>query len=99
MRLLEICCDFSDDYLVGHARRVGLARENTSAETLARLLPTIRFDIRFESDRLRDSDFENFHRIRQSATVAQNTEPLAAFLGVAADAAEEIAATHYLFVD
>ncbi|GGO29769.1 glycosyl transferase [Gemmobacter aquaticus] len=99
VRLLEIGCDFSDDYLVGHARRVGLARENTSAETLARLLPTIRFDIRFESDRLRDSDFENFHRIRQSATVAQNTEPLAAFLGVAADAAEEIAATHYLFVD
>ena len=25
VRLLEIECDFSDDYLIGHARRVGLA--------------------------------------------------------------------------
>ncbi len=28
-RMLEIECDFTDDYLIGHARRVGLAGEAT----------------------------------------------------------------------
>ena len=43
-RLLEIDCDMTDDYLCGHARRVGLAGDQTSDETLAQLLPTIRYD-------------------------------------------------------
>ncbi len=29
-RFLEIDCDFSDDYLIGHARRIGLAGAQTS---------------------------------------------------------------------
>ena len=41
-RLLEIQCDFSDEYLIGHAKRVGLAGERTSKETIDVLLPTIR---------------------------------------------------------
>lgn len=31
-RLLEIDCNMTDDYLVGHARRVGLAGDQTSDE-------------------------------------------------------------------
>jgi hypothetical protein len=99
VRLLEIECDFTDDYLLGHARRVGLAGDRTPQEVLDRLLPTIRYDVRFESDRIRDADFENFHRIRQAATVEDNAGPLAAFLGVSRGKAQEIAETHYLFVD
>ena len=53
-RMLEIQCDFSEEYMIGHAMRVGLAGEQTSAETLERLLPTIRNDMNFESDALRD---------------------------------------------
>ena len=98
-RTLEIECDFSDDYLLGHARRVGLAVERTPPEVLARLLPTIRYDVRFESDRLRDANFANLTRLRQSASVEENTAPLARFLSLPPETAREIAATHYLFTD
>jgi hypothetical protein len=99
VRLLEIECDFTDDYLVGHARRVGLAGDRTPQETLDRLLPTIRYDVRFESDRIREQNFPGFQRIRQSATVDENTVPLAEFLDIPVEKARAIAATEYLFVD
>ena len=99
VRLLEISCEFSDDYLMGHARRVGLAGERTPVEVTQRLLPTIRYDVKFESDRIRDAGFPGFSRIRQLATVDENTVPLAEFLDIPLEKAREIAATEYLFVD
>ena len=99
VRLLEIGCDFSDDDLIGHARRVGLAGPHTPASALARLLPTMRYDLRFESDRLRDMDLSGHHRIRQSASPEENASPLAEFLGIPVEVAHKIAATDYLFVD
>ena len=99
VRLLEINCEFSDDYLVGHARRVGLAGDRTPSEVIDRLLPTIRYDVRFESDRIRDAGFTGLSRIKQLATVDENTVPLAEFLGIPIEKAREIAATEYLFVD
>ncbi len=99
VRLLEIECEFTDDYMIGHARRVGLAGEATPRETLDRLLPTIRFDVRFESDRIRDAGFSGYNRIRQGAEVDENAVPLAAFLGISLDKAREIAATPHLFTD
>ena len=98
-RLLEIDCEFTDDYLAGHARRVGLAGEETSAETLHRLLPTIRYDIVFESDGIRDAGFTNHNRLRQSASVDENANVLAEFLGVSHDVARQLAETPHLFVD
>lgn len=99
VRLLEIECDFTDDYLIGHAKRVGLAADRTPQEVIDRLLPTIRYDVRFESDRIRDAGFAGFYQLRQSASVAENTVPLAEFLDIPEAQAREIAATHYLFVD
>ena len=99
VRLLEIECDFTDDYLIGHARRVGLASDKTPQETIERLLPTIRYDVRFEGDRIRDAGFPNLLRIRQSASIDENTVPLAEFLDIPPEKAREIAATEYLFVD
>jgi hypothetical protein len=99
LRLLEVECDFTDDYLIGHARRVGLAGERTPQEVIDRLLPTIRYDVKFESDRIRDADFTGLHRIRESADVEENTLSLAAFLGIPAERAREIAQTPYLFSD
>lgn len=98
-RLLEIECDFSDDYLVGHAKRTGLAGEHTTQETLDRLLPTIRYDLRHESDRIRDAGFADLARIRQAARPEENAVPLAAFLSIAEAAAHEIAAMDHLFAD
>lgn len=99
VRLLEVECDFTDTYLIGHARRVGLAGDRSPQETIDRLLPTIRHDLKFESDRIRDLGFDGFFRIRQSGSVDENTVPLASFLGIPVEKAREIAATDYLFVD
>lgn len=98
-RVLEVECDFTDDYLIGHARRVGLAGERTPQEVIDRLLPTIRYDLKFESDRMRDAQFPVFLRMRQSLSAAENAPVLARFLGTEIEVAREIAATDYLFVD
>ena len=98
-RMLEIQCQFSDDYLVGHAMRVGLAGEQTAPETLERLLPTIRNDMTFESDRIRDAGFEHFETMRESADLDENADALARFLSVPPEKAREIAAVDYLFAD
>ncbi|SEW31382.1 Core-2/I-Branching enzyme [Cognatiyoonia koreensis] len=98
-RLLEIDCTFSDEYLTGHARRVGLAGDHTSRETLDQLLPTIRYDVIFESDRIRDANFAGTYRLREVANETENARALAAFLGIEDEAAEKLAKTPYLFVD
>jgi hypothetical protein len=99
VRLLEIDCDYSDAYLVGHARRVGLAGMHTPPNVIDRLLPTIRYDIKFESDKIRDADFNGLQHMREAASVDENTVALAQFLGITNDKAREIAETKYLFVD
>ncbi len=99
VRLLEIECRFDDDYLVGHAKRVGLAGEQTSDATLSRLLPTIRHDMIFERDSIRDAEFPNTTRISETATMDANAHALAQFLSVNLDVAKTLAETPYLFVD
>jgi len=98
-RILEIECLFSDEYLAGHAMRVGLAGERTSEETLERILPTIRNEMTFESDRIRDAQFEHYTRMRESASPEENSAVLADFLQIPREKAKEIAETHYLFSD
>jgi len=98
-KLLEVECVFSEDYLVGHAKRVGLAGESTPRETLERLLPTIRNDITFEVDRIRDREFENHFRIREADSPDRNAGPLSQFLNIPRETARDIAATGHLFVD
>ncbi len=98
-RMLEIDCQFTDSYLTGHAMRVGLAGEQTSEETLQRLLPTIRNDMVFESDRIRDAQFENHLRMRETASEAENAEALMRFLNITPEKSLEITSTDYLFAD
>jgi|TARA_B110000908_G_scaffold166751_1_gene218427 hypothetical protein len=98
-RILEIECSFSEDYLIGHAMRVGLAGEQTSQETLDRLLPTIRNDMIYESDAIHDAQLENHCRIREVASSEENATELARFLGVGHEKATEITSTDYLFAD
>lgn len=98
-RVLEIECRFSDDYLIGHAMRVGLAGENTPRPTMERLLPTIRNDITFEADRIREAEFEGYARMREVDSVAVNAAKLSQFLAIPVEKAQEIAAMDYLFAD
>jgi hypothetical protein len=98
-RLLEVESEFTDEYLLGHAMRVGLAGARTPQETIDRLLPTIRADVGFESDRIRDAGWGEFYRIRESGSVEENTPPLAKFLSIPEERAREIAQTEHLFCD
>jgi hypothetical protein len=66
---------------------------------MQKLLPTIRYDVKFESDRLRDLGLAEHYHMREGSSLAENAEALAAFLGMPAETAREIAATEYLFVD
>lgn len=98
-RIMEIECQFTDDYLIGHAMRVGLAGDQTSTDTLERLLPTIRNDMIHESDAIRDASFENMTRMREVSDEDTNAQALSQFLAITQDKAKEIAGTDYLFSD
>jgi len=98
-RLLEIDCQFTDAYLVGHARRVGLAGEGTTQATVDRILPTLRNDLALESDRIRDAGFDHCYRIRERLDPERNGKAIAPFLSIPADVAQSIASTDHLFAD
>jgi hypothetical protein len=99
VRLLEIECRFDDDYLVGHAARVGLAGPQTGSATLAHLLPTIRHDMIYEREAIRDAQFSNTTRIRETASADENAAAIAQFLSVSPEVARSLADTPHLFVD
>ena len=99
LRVLEMDCTFSDDYLRGHVQRIGLAAEGSPGEVIDRLMPTVRFELDFESTRLREADLESFGVMGQEISDEENAQVLARFLGVDEAQAREIAATHYLFSD
>jgi len=96
-RILEIECTYDDTYLTGHARRTGLAGENTSDAMLSQLVPTIRQEFGYESDAIRDEGFPHYYRISEQNTNAENTSPLSAFLDLPENVAGEIARTDHLF--
>ncbi len=97
--LLQIECSFSDAFLPDHAKRVGLLGARTKQETIDRLLPTIRADVYFQADRIRDANFAHFHRISEQASVNENALPLASFLDITPEQARALAASTHLFAD
>ncbi|MEM1388409.1 MAG: DUF5928 domain-containing protein [Pseudomonadota bacterium] len=98
-KMLEVQCRFTDEYLVGHAKRVGLAGERTPQDTIDALLPTIRADFVFESDQIRDAGFDKVYHMNEQAAPDDNVVALARFLDIPENRAREIAETSYLFVD
>ncbi len=98
-KMLEIQCEFSDAYLIGHAKRVGLAGEMTPQDTINALLPTIRSDVVFESDQIRDAGFEHLYRMREAGDAEENMLALTKFLDIPDTKAREIASADHLFVD
>jgi len=98
-RLLEVESEFSDEWITGHAQRVGLAGERTPPDAIERILPTIRADFYFESDRIRDAGFEHADIMRETASPEENAQALAKFLSIPEERALEIARTEHLFAD
>ncbi|MEL6570804.1 MAG: DUF5928 domain-containing protein [Pseudomonadota bacterium] len=99
VKILEISCDFSYDYLEGHAKRVGLASDASPVQTITALIPTLQNDVAYESERIRDAGFANFTRMIQAAPLAENVAAIVRFLAVPEDVAQALVETPHLFVD
>jgi hypothetical protein len=98
-RILEVQCVFDDAYLVGHARRVGLASEGTPPEVIDRMLPTLRHEFADESVRIRDAEFPRYWRLREDRSPDDNANTLADCFGLDPDTARALAETPHLFAD
>ncbi|MEO9780911.1 MAG: DUF5928 domain-containing protein [Sedimentitalea sp.] len=98
-RLLEVSCAFSDEYLIGHARRVGLLGHLTNEASLEHLLPTIRNDIEYESDRIRDAAFATYTQMSEQFAMDENATALQHFLSIPRERAVEIVNMDHLFSD
>ncbi|MDU9002988.1 DUF5928 domain-containing protein [Sedimentitalea todarodis] len=98
-RLLEVSCQFSDAYLIGHARRVGLLGHLTNEASLEHLLPTIRNDIDFESDRIRDAGFSTYAQMSERFSQEENATALQGFLSISREKAVQIVEMDHLFSD
>jgi hypothetical protein len=98
-RILELQCVFDDQYLVGHAHRVGLATAETPGEVISRMLPTLRHEFADESIRIRDAEFPRHWRVRQDRSTAENAAVMADFFDIPADHGQALAETPYLFAD
>jgi hypothetical protein len=96
-KVLEIECDYDDGYLIGHAKRTGLAGDNTPHDTLMRLIPTIRQEIGYKSDEIKDAEFPHFYQIKEQNSDTENGVSISTFLGVSRKLAGEIARTEQLF--
>ncbi|MEL6583005.1 MAG: DUF5928 domain-containing protein [Pseudomonadota bacterium] len=99
LRLLEIRCDVNDDYMLGHAERVGLLRSRTDRTVARPLVQALHRQFRDESEALRDLRLPHFYCVDQAADVSLNTEAISRFLGVPAPQAERIARDPALFAD
>ena len=99
VRILEIECAYSDEYLEGHARRVGLAGDQAIPGFSEKLLPAIHNDIMRESERIKDQNFPGLAQLREHFSPEENTGPLAQFLGIETNAARDIANETHLFKD
>ena len=98
-RTLEIECELSDDYLRGHACRIGLIGERASATTVARLVPSVRQAIAAEVDAIRAARFPGHFRVREGAPPEVNAAAIEGFLSIPTENALRIATHSPLFAD
>ncbi|GAB5446673.1 DUF5928 domain-containing protein [Gymnodinialimonas sp.] len=98
-RILELQCNFDDQYLVGHAHRVGLATDDTPGEVLQRMLPTLRHEFLDEQMEIREAEFKQHWRLREGRSADENGAVLAEFFGIDQDRGRELAETQHLFAD
>jgi hypothetical protein len=98
-RILELQCNFDDQYLVGHAYRVGLATQDTPGEVIQRMLPTLRHEFLDESVAIREAEFPRHFRLREGRSNEENGAVLAEFFGIEQAMGQSLAETPHLFAD
>jgi len=98
-RILELQCVFDDQYLVGHARRVGLATDRTPDDVIQRMLPTLRHEFADQSVRIREAEFPQHWRLREDRSAGENAAVLSDYFNIDVDTGYALAETPYLFAD
>ncbi|MGB0499239.1 MAG: DUF5928 domain-containing protein [Rubricella sp.] len=97
LRVLEIRCRIDDDYMIGHARRVGLMSDDTQATVAAPLVSALHRQFRDESDALRDLRLSQFFTMDEWQETDPNAEAISRFLGLPVDRTRAIAEDRTLF--
>ena len=98
-KILEIKCQFDDQYLLGHAQRIGLIHkiaENTSTD---RVLPSIRNQITQENEAIEQSNFSNRFLFSETASEEDKINQLMGFCKLDQSTAARIIETKWLFAD
>lgn len=98
-KILEIKCQFDDQYLLGHAQRIGLIHkiaENTSTD---RVLPSIRNQITQENEAIEQSNFSNRFLFSETASEEDKIKQLMGFCKLDQSTAARIIETKWLFAD
>ena len=98
-RILEINCESDDQYILGHARRIDLISDQTAVETLVKLLPSIRNDLKKEIDSIGDLKLEFAYKIDEKGATQRNADELSRFAYIAADQALDIVTLDWIYSD
>jgi len=84
---------------LGHARRIGLISDQTAVETLVKLLPSIRNDLKKEIDSIGDLKLEFAYKIDEKGAVQRNADELSRFADIAAEEALDIVTLDWIYSD
>ena len=99
LRVLELCSEFDDETLLGHAERIGLLPTDAPRSMAAGLLPALRREIALESERILGANLPSLNVAQSNAPYSHNQQALAAFLVGYADLGQVQAITQCLFED
>jgi len=93
MRVLDIDCHLDNNYLVGHAQRIGLTDKNASEQMTNSLVSALRNNIRADHDSLQEMGLADLSLVTQNLTADKNALALGRFMKIRTMHAEEIAKT------
>lgn len=99
LRVLELVCSLSDDWLSGHAERIGLGTVEDQGDLHENLMTTLRQDIFDEQSGIRDLNLPVHVRVSDDFEVAKLARPLAEAFDVSIDGGAALARTPHLFED
>ena len=97
VRILDVRCDISDDWLSGHGERIGLGSPETTGALHGQLLTTLRNTIEAEVRAIRHLGLAGYRSIAEGETPGQMARPIAEALGLSVDQGAKIARRDGLF--
>lgn len=82
LRVLDVRCRMTDDWLKGHAERIGIAGGRTSDRQWTRILTALRTDIAEERRRIRLAPVSAYAELIEEAPLPRQCAALASFLSI-----------------